>query len=167
MYTLLSKSWSKTYQVFNGGYKLLLAEENIGFFHFCCKTSFLTGKVLRKRLATQTLQERQCLPLHARWWRKYTVSGKTTEVLNASHGTVVLAVRLVQFNSTPESYISKQEKHSILNKTPRAFLHLDSWRCWHLSTSRKMVSSYKLIVIIYIYYYYYHLCNYAKMHIKT
>lgn len=96
------------HQVFNGCYKLPLAEENIYFFHTCCKTLFPTGNVLRKHLATRMLKQLQCLPLYTRWWCKYTVSGKTTEVLNASHRTIILPVRLVQFNSTPESYISKQ-----------------------------------------------------------
>lgn len=45
IYTLLSKSSSKTHQAFNGGYKLPLAEENIYFFHTCYKTLFPTGNV--------------------------------------------------------------------------------------------------------------------------
>lgn len=144
IYVLFSKSWYKIQQVFSGGYKFPLLDNDIYFFYLCCKTLLPTGNALRKHLATQTLEQLLYLPLYTRRWCKYTISGKTTEVLNASHGTIILPMRLVQLNSTPESCISKQWSHGILNKTPRAFLHLDSWYSRHSPTSRETVSSYKL-----------------------
>lgn len=141
IYTQHSRSWSKTCQVSNGGFKLLLAEENIYFFHIRCKKLLPTGNALRKHSARQTPKQLQHLPLYARGGRKYTVSGKATEVLNTTHRTVVLPMRLVQFNPTPESCISKEESQGISSRTPEAFLQPASWYRWHSAASGQTVSS--------------------------
>lgn len=76
------------------------------------------GNILRKHLTTKTLHLLQCLPLNTRRRCKYSIARKAAEVLDATHGAIILTMRLVQFNSTPESYqVLKQPKDTSYQNT--------------------------------------------------
>lgn len=107
----------KNWRLFNGGHRLPLAEENNYFFCICFKTLF-HGKHTKKALTTKTLHLFQCLPLNTRRRCKYSIARKAAEVLDTTHRAIVLTVRLVQFDSTPESYqVLKQPKDTSYQNT--------------------------------------------------
>lgn len=76
------------------------------------------GNILRKHLTTKTLHLFQCLPLNTRRRCKYSIARKAAEVLDTTHRAIVLTMRLVQFDSTPESYqVLKQPKDTSYQNT--------------------------------------------------